>query len=62
MPWIPPVLAHVDQLGRIFCVRCSPELTESPIHGDQWFGEDDKCERCLERLEHVPTSRYIHVS
>lgn len=70
MPWGPPVLAHVDGLGRLFCVQCRPELGDAvkdasgypaPVHGDQWFSPEDKCEQCSKQLEHVPTSQYVKV-
>ena len=53
------VISRLDEAGAVLVAK----LTLGALaYGDQWFGEDDKCERCLERLEHVPTSRYIHVS
>jgi len=57
--WHAPVLAHVNQLGYLFCVECKPELESNPVHGDQRFSADDKCDRCSKQLEHVPTSRYV---
>lgn len=68
MPWLPPVVAHVDKRGNLLCVECGPELADEPrdtggypvaVHGDEHFSADDKCERCCKKLQHVPTSRYI---
>lgn len=62
MAWQAPILAHVDRLGRMFCVECEPDLESDPVYGDQYFGADDCCERCSKQLEHVPTSRYVRAS
>lgn len=62
MYWRAPLLAHVDHLGRMFCVGCDPDLSSDPIYGDQRFCADDKCERCSKQFQFVPTSGYVLVS
>jgi|GEM_PF-4130838 len=59
MPWIAPIIATVDSLGYLYCTDCRPADSGEPVHGDQHFGADDKCERCGKQLEHVPTSGYV---
>lgn len=62
MPYIAPIIAHVDAVGRLFCTDCDPELITYPVYGNQHFGADDKCERCEKMLQHVPTSAYVYVN
>jgi hypothetical protein len=61
MPWVAPVVAHVDHKGCMFCVSCDPELQTFPVYSDAHFTADDSCDRCGKQLEHVPTSKYIKV-
>lgn len=60
MPWLAPVVGYVTERGELRCSDCEDEGV--PVHGDQWFGEDDVCERCGKQLEHVRISGYVHVS
>lgn len=62
MPYVAPVIAHVDSLGRLYCIDCEPELIGYPVYGDMWFTAEDKCERCSKVLERVPSSAYVKVS
>lgn len=62
MPYIAPIIAYVDSVGRLFCTDCQSELIEYPVYGDAHFTADDKCEGCQKQLEHVPTSAYVYVN
>lgn len=56
MPWLPPVVAHTDNLGYLWCLVCRPELQENPRYADERFDRYDICERCGTRLERVPNA------
>lgn len=62
MSWVATKLAHIDRLGRLFCIQCEPEVDGVPVYGDAHFTTDDKCDRCGKQLEHVPTNKYVHTS
>lgn len=58
MPFVAPVVAHIDRLGYLRCDSCHPELageiTAIPVHADSsHVGE--LCDSCLRALEPVPT-------
>jgi len=63
MHWVAPNVGYVDNIGQVRCCDCAGEhQREFPIAGDQHFGEDDVCERCGYRLEHVSTAEYVQTA
>lgn len=63
MAWQAPIVGYVDSLGYLRCTECASEdKREHAVHGDQYFGTDDICERCGTSMKHVPTSEYVRVA
>lgn len=63
MPWVAPIIGYSDNVGVLRCSECAEDRHRvHAVHGDGWFGNDDVCESCKRRFEHVPTSRYVQVA
>jgi hypothetical protein len=62
MPWIAPVVAYVDGVGRLLCVDCceNPDAC-IPMDGDNSAVEGETCQYCSRRMHMVRASDYIHV-
>lgn len=53
MPYVSPIVATIDRLGRLYCQSCSVScgITGSPQHADNGAMSDEHCDLCGEEIE-----------